>query len=214
MSGVDWVWSDEWSSFFQEIVELSIFLSCAVVLSGLVGNSWDSNVDFCKFFEWKSFSRAESFFFFFGLFSEINEKCTQVRQRRQWRWCLRPFRRFRPLRWRVWCNCFWVRTRRVVLDGYCMRVISNHDRADRPFFFTMFRSMNYATVFDEFDRGFAFEGDSENISKFEDQELLGSWITVQILLANSWIVSVWLDHWRLKNVVLLRNEWWSYLQVM
>jgi hypothetical protein len=39
MSGVDWVWSDEWSSFFQEIVELSIFLSCAVVLSGLVGNS-------------------------------------------------------------------------------------------------------------------------------------------------------------------------------
>jgi hypothetical protein len=34
--------------------------------------------------------------------------------------------------------------------------------------------MNYATVFDEFDRGFAFEGDSENISKFEDQELLGS----------------------------------------
>lgn len=147
MGGVDWIGSDEGPSFFEEIVELSVFPSGVVVLSGLVDYSWDSDVNFGEFLERESFSWAESFFFFFGLFSEIREKRTRVRRRRRWRLCLRPFRRCQLLRWRVWCNHFWVHTRRVVQGGYCMRAIHSLYQVDRPFFFTMFRSIKYATMF-------------------------------------------------------------------
>ena len=39
MGGVDWVGGNEWSSFFEEIVELTVFSSGAVVLSDLIGSS-------------------------------------------------------------------------------------------------------------------------------------------------------------------------------
>ena len=71
MGGVDWVWSNEGSSFFEEIVELAVFPSGVVVLSGLVGDSGDSDVDLGEFFKGESFSWAESFFFGLGLFPEV-----------------------------------------------------------------------------------------------------------------------------------------------
>lgn len=71
MGGVDWVWSNEGSSFFEEIVKLSVFPSGVVVLSGLVGDSGDSDVDLGEFFEGESFSWTESFFFGLGLFPEV-----------------------------------------------------------------------------------------------------------------------------------------------
>lgn len=80
MGRVDWIGGDERSSFLKEIVEFSIFLSGIVALSGLIGDSWDSNVDFCEFLERKSFSRAQFFFLWLGLFSSINKKSTLIRQ--------------------------------------------------------------------------------------------------------------------------------------
>ena len=70
MGGVDWVGSDEWSSLFEEIVELSVFLAGLVVLHGLAGSSGDSNVDFGEFFKGEFLSRSDFFFFSFGLFPE------------------------------------------------------------------------------------------------------------------------------------------------
>lgn len=58
MSGIDWVWSNKWSSFFKEIIEFTIFSSGIVVLSYLVGSSWDSDVDFSEFFKWNFFART------------------------------------------------------------------------------------------------------------------------------------------------------------
>lgn len=70
MGGVNWVGSDEGSSFFEEIVELSVFLAGLVVLHGLAGSSGDSNVDFGEFFKGKFLSRSNFLFFGFGLFPE------------------------------------------------------------------------------------------------------------------------------------------------
>ena len=52
----------------------------------------------------------------------------------------------------------------------------------------------YASVFDEFDGSFAGEGDSEDVSQFEDEKLFGSRVSVQVLFADSGVVSVGLDH--------------------
>jgi hypothetical protein len=46
MSSVDWVGGDERSSLLQEIVEFAVFSSGVVVLSGLVGDSGDSDIYF------------------------------------------------------------------------------------------------------------------------------------------------------------------------
>lgn len=50
MGRVDWIWSDKWSSFLEEVIELSIFSSGLIVLTGLIGDSRDSNIDFGEFF--------------------------------------------------------------------------------------------------------------------------------------------------------------------
>lgn len=55
--------------------------------------------------------------------------------------------------------------------------------------------MNYSTVFDEFDRGIAGEGDFEDVSEFEDEELFGSGVSVEVLFTDSGVVSVGLNHW-------------------
>lgn len=49
-------------------------------------------------------------------------------------------------------------------------------------------------MFDEFDGSFAGEGDSEDVSQFEDEKLFGSGVSVQVLFADSGVVSVGLDH--------------------
>ena len=41
-------------------------------------------------------------------------------------------------------------------------------------------------MFDEFDGSFAGEGDSEDVSQFEDEKVFGSRVFVQILFADSW----------------------------
>ena len=74
MSWVDWIGGNERSSLFKEVVEFSVFFSGVVVLSGLVGNSGDSDIDFSEFFEGQSFSWSDFLFFGFGLFSEVNKK--------------------------------------------------------------------------------------------------------------------------------------------
>lgn len=60
MGGVDWVGGNEWSSFFEEIVELTVFSSGAVVLSDLIGSSGNSDVNFAEFFESQFFSMTQS----------------------------------------------------------------------------------------------------------------------------------------------------------
>ncbi len=74
MSWVDWIGGNERSSLFEEIVEFSVFFSGVAVLSGLVGNSGDSNIDFGEFFKGKSFSWSDFLFFGLGLFPEVNKK--------------------------------------------------------------------------------------------------------------------------------------------
>ena len=69
MGGVDWVRGNKWSSFFEEIVELTIFSSGAVVLSDLIGSSWNSDVNFCEFFKSQFFSVTQSWFLLVGLFT-------------------------------------------------------------------------------------------------------------------------------------------------
>lgn len=71
MGGVDWIGGDEGSSFFEEVVEFAVFSSGVVILSGLVGYSGDSDVDFGEFFEWQFFSVSEFVLFLIGLFSII-----------------------------------------------------------------------------------------------------------------------------------------------
>jgi hypothetical protein len=68
MSCVDWVGGDKGSSLFEEVIELSVFLSGLVVLHGLVGGSGYSNVNFGEFFKGKFFSGSDFLFFGFGLF--------------------------------------------------------------------------------------------------------------------------------------------------
>lgn len=136
MSRVDWIGGDERSSFLKEIVEFSIFLSGIIALSGLIGDSWDSNVDFCEFLERKSFSRAQFFFLWLGLFSSINKKSTLIRQQRLWRWCLVLFRLDRLPRWFVWWSCSSIRRWTIGLGVCCRRAIRSLCRVDQPFFFT------------------------------------------------------------------------------
>jgi hypothetical protein len=50
-------------------------------------------------------------------------------------------------------------------------------------------------VFDKFNGSFAGEGNSEDVSQFENEKLFSSGVTVQILFADSGVVSVGLDHW-------------------
>lgn len=83
MGGVDWVWSHKGSSFFKEVVEFAVFSSGVVVLSGLVGDSRDSDVDFGELFEGESFPGAESFFFGLGLFPKVRVISTLIRRRRR-----------------------------------------------------------------------------------------------------------------------------------
>ena len=135
MSGVNWVWSNKGSSFFEEVVELSVFSSGVVVLPGLVGDSWDSDVYFGKFFKGKSLSRAKFLLFWLGLFSEINKKVTLIQRWRLRRWCLILFTMCLLLSWFVWCNYFWVRKWTIGQGGCCMWAIHSLCRVDRPFFF-------------------------------------------------------------------------------
>jgi hypothetical protein len=70
----------------------------------------------------------------------------------------------------------------------------------------------YGAVLDEFYWGFAVEGEFELIAEFEDEELLGVGVAVEVLLAGSRDIPVGLDDW-VGRGVLLRKEWWSNLQV-
>ena len=49
-------------------------------------------------------------------------------------------------------------------------------------------------MFDELNWSLAGEGNSEDVSEFHDEELLGLRIAVQILFADSGVVSVGLYH--------------------
>lgn len=55
-------------------------------------------------------------------------------------------------------------------------------------------------MLDELDWGLAGEGDPEYVSQFHDQKLLGLGIAVQILFADSGVVSVRLHHWIIRDI--------------
>ena len=138
MSSVDWVWCNKRSSFLQKVIEFTIF-SSGTGISGLVGNSWDFDINFGKFLKWQFFSWTKSVLFRLSLFTFYETKNTGVQLRKQWRWYLILFRRYQLIRWFVWCNYFWVRKWRVVLGEYCMREVRNLCRVDQPFFFPKMR---------------------------------------------------------------------------
>lgn len=70
----------------------------------------------------------------------------------------------------------------------------------------------YCSVLDEFDWGLAVEGEFELVAEFEDEELLGVGVAVEVLLAGPGDVAIGLDDW-MSGCVLLRKEWWSKRQV-
>jgi hypothetical protein len=70
----------------------------------------------------------------------------------------------------------------------------------------------YSSVLDKLDGGLAVEGEFELVAEFEDEELLGVGVTVEVLLAGAGDVPVGLDNWVLAEI-LRRKEWWSKRQV-
>lgn len=55
-------------------------------------------------------------------------------------------------------------------------------------------------MLDEFDWGLAGEGDSEDVSQLHDQQLLCLGVAVQVLFADSRVVSVGLHHWVIRDI--------------
>lgn len=71
--------------------------------------------------------------------------------------------------------------------------------------FLKWNKKNYTTVFDEFNWGLALEWDFEDVSEFKDEQLFSSWISVQILFADSGVVSVWLYH----CIIKIKGYFWD-----
>lgn len=179
MGGVDWVGGNKWSSFFEEIVELTVFSSGAVVLSDLIGSSWNSDVDFGEFFKSQFFSMTQSLFLLIGLFVEFSFESSEDG----------------VLSFFDSIGLF-VSLSDVIISEFINEELCWVSIVWEKFVISveLISHSSFTTVFDEFNWGLAFEGDFEDVSEFEDETLFSLGISVQELFADSWVVSVWLDH--------------------
>ena len=148
-------------------------------MHGLVGHSGNSHVDFGQFFNGKLFSWAEFFLFRFGLFLQLSREGSE-------NGVLALFS----------AVGLFVDVSNVVVSKLVDKELGGVGVVGEQFVVSvkLIGHSALSTMLDELNGGLAGEGDLENVSEFHDEELLCSGVTVQVLFADSGVVSVGLDH--------------------